>query len=47
MQNFTQEVVSMHPEGPDTGRVDTRFSVFLGLQANAEMVPKLQVSTAC
>jgi hypothetical protein len=31
----------VHPEGPATGHVDT------GFQANAEMVSKFQVATAC
>jgi hypothetical protein len=33
--------VSMHPEGPAIGHLDTAFLVFISLQANAEMVPKI------
>jgi len=31
---------SQYPEGPATGHLDTGFSWFPCLQANAEMVPK-------
>jgi hypothetical protein len=38
----------MHPEGPATDYIDTGFRGFpLSLKANAEMVPKFQVATAC
>jgi hypothetical protein len=37
----------MHSEGPATGHLDTGFLVFPFHQANAEVVPKLQVAAAC
>jgi hypothetical protein len=37
--------VSLHPEGPATGRVDSGFfMVFLGPRANAELIPKFHVA---
>jgi hypothetical protein len=39
---------SQYPEGPATGHLGTGFSwVSLCLNANAEMIPKTQVVTAC
>jgi hypothetical protein len=39
--------VSVRPEGPATGRLNTRFLGFLRLQAKAEMVSRFQVTTMC
>jgi hypothetical protein len=38
--------VSLHPEGPATGQLKSRFSVvFLGPRANTEFVPKFPMVT--
>jgi len=39
-------VVSRHPEGPATGRFDSIVLGFLRLQANSELVSKVQAATA-
>jgi hypothetical protein len=39
--------VGTQPKGPTTDRLGAGFLVFLRRQANAEMVPKMQVAASC